>query len=104
MINNKVVTRDAREIKILADRLAAMANIKKYNSNQRDEGTTLAHALSDIEHSCTVLNNHLIPLMFENSLTDEKMCEVLLEIGEELRHIVYHISDSEFYKYLVNEE
>ena len=30
----------------------------------------------------------------------EEILDALLEIGEEFRHILYHINDPKFYKYL----
>ena len=103
MSNLSLLDRKSSEIKYLADSIFNIENVKKYCSDQHDEATTLAHAVVDIEKSCSILLNNSIPKLFDKTLSTEKKYDLLLDIGEELRHILYHINDSRFYNYLTEE-
>ncbi|MGC4128049.1 MAG: hypothetical protein QM564_00505 [Bergeyella sp.] len=69
----------------------------KFNENQAD---TLANALIDIEESLNKIKEQ-IPLFYNKKLNEVEVEETLLDIGEELRHILYHIKDVKFYQYLL---
>ena len=77
---------------------------KRYpNPNQSPEADALANAFRDIEKSSTKVFEQLIPQFKNENLTGGEITEVLLEIGEEFRHILYHIQDPKFFKYLIDE-
>jgi hypothetical protein len=42
----------------------------------------------------------LFPRLLDESLAPEKLNDVLLAVGEELRHVLYHIRDPKFFSYL----
>ena len=37
-------------------------------------------------------------------MNSEQLNDVLLDIGEELRHVLYHIRDPKFFSYLYDQE
>jgi len=45
----------------------------------------------------------LLPKLLNEDLSPEELNEVLLDIGEELRHILYHIKDPRFFGYLTDD-
>ncbi len=65
-----------------------------------EEPWTLAGDLVDIEKSLLVLSNDLFPQLLKDGVNPQELKDVLLDIGEEFRHIAYHIGNSKFYKYL----
>ncbi|MBC7487906.1 MAG: hypothetical protein H7282_14280 [Cytophagaceae bacterium] len=71
----------------------------KYNTKEENQASTLAHALIDIEESIDVIKNK-IPQIYSNDLTKEEVDDLVLDIGEELRHVLYHIKDTKVYDYL----
>jgi hypothetical protein len=44
----------------------------------------------------------LLPRLLNDSLEPDELNEVLLDIGEELRHVLYHIRDPKFFGYLID--
>lgn len=41
-----------------------------------------------------------LPKLFSERLNEEQIDDLLHKIGEEIRHILYHIKDPKFYEYL----
>ena len=69
-------------------------------SGDEEEPWTLANDLVDVENSLLVLSNDLFPRLLKDSVNSQEIKEILLDIGEEFRHIAYHIGNNKFYKYL----
>ncbi len=61
---------------------------------------TIAHALSDLEDSFCVVVKELLPKLLDETKSAEELDELLLDVGEELRHILYHIKDTRYFGYL----
>lgn len=94
---------DIADISALAERLSRCESVRRLDENGEEEAWTLAHAFSDLEQSFqTVLQDHL-PRLTQDSLEPEEASDLLLDIGEELRHILYHVHDPKFYRYLRTE-
>lgn len=93
---------DAGDVKKLAERLNQCECVSKFDSEDEPESWRLAHSLADMEQSFREVLDNLLPTLCSASDNDE-IHEVLLDIGEELRHILYHINDPEFYRYLKEE-
>jgi glucose-6-phosphate-specific signal transduction histidine kinase len=68
------------------------------------EAWQIATALSDIRESTHRLFSDLVPRLLEASPTDEVADDLLNEIGEEYRHILYHILDTKLFDYIVPRE
>ncbi|MDP5210234.1 hypothetical protein [Microbulbifer sp. 2205BS26-8] len=66
----------------------------------KEEPWTLAGDLVDVEKSLLVLSNDLFPQLLRDGASSQELKETLLDIGEEFRHIAYHIGNSKFYQYL----
>lgn len=81
----------------LARKLAEVASVSKFGG---EEAGTLAHAFGDLEESFLRFLDDLLPRLVETDLTPDEIESVLLEIGEELRHVLYHVADPQFYAYL----
>ncbi len=93
----------SERLKILTQNLRKSEKINSFDSAEERESDTLAHSILDIEESCRTLLNHLFPKLESTSLSEEEINNLLLDIGEELRHISYHIKDPKFYEYLREE-
>ena len=90
----------ASDLKALAERLETCEQVRRYDTAAEKQAWTLAHNLIDLEGSFRAfLDNHLPKLKVEN-LSSEQINDLLLEIGEEFRHILYHIKDPAFFSYL----
>jgi len=86
-----------KSVTFLAKRFGELEITERGNE---EEPWTLAGDLVDVEKSLLVLSNDLFPKLLESSTKPQDVKEILLDIGEEFRHIAYHIGNSEFYKYL----
>ena len=95
---------DMSSLKSLARRLAGVGKVKELSDNEHDEAWVLAHAFSDMEEASSKLFGELLPQLMSEKVNSEEAYDLLLDIGEELRHILYHIRDPRFYRYLDSSE
>ena len=95
-----LVLKDQTAVKRLAERLSQCPEVTKYDQGEEKEAGVLAHSFGDLEESFRVFLNEQLPRLVDEQTTAAELCEVLLEIGEEFRHILYHIQDPKFYQYL----
>jgi len=72
----------------------------KYSTNEEDQADTLANSFIDIEESLKKIIMEEIPKMYTCDLSKEEVDDLILSIGEELRHLLYHIQDTKVYDYL----
>jgi hypothetical protein len=88
---------DAEARAKLARKLAGAAAVSRYGD---EEAWTLAHAFGDLEESFLQFLDDLLPRLLKDDLTAEEIESLLLDVGEEFRHILYHLADPQFYAYL----
>lgn len=101
-MSEKRLLEDVESWEFLAKRLATCAKVTQYDTDQRREAATMAHAFADLEESFRVfLDQHLPKLLQKKDMTPDEVTEVLLEICDEFRHIMYHVKDPKFYAYLL---
>jgi hypothetical protein len=74
--------------------------VTRYDRSSEKEAETLAHAFLDLEQSFHKFTDELLPRLESNGVTKVDIADLLLEIGEEFRHILYHIGDPHYYRYL----
>lgn len=91
---------DPARINELARALASYECVSRFNHGAEVEGGTLAHGFSDLEKSFRKFTSELLPKLVEGNLSEREACDLLIVIGEEFRHIHYHLRDSRFYSYL----
>lgn len=89
----------------LKDRLAAvlakLPSVRQFDLPDEPQAWTMVYSLTDIEESCAVLLDTLLPKLLKQN-SPKQAEETLWEIGEELRHILYHIRDMRYFESLVN--
>lgn len=88
------------EINRLAQILVALKSVNRFDTNEEIEGGTLAHAFSDLETAFRRFLLDLLPRLTAENVSEADATKVLHEIGEEFRHIDYHLHDPKFYEYL----
>ena len=103
-VNNQQKIITARAAKELADRLANIPSVSQFDLADEPQGSTIAHALSDIANSSSALLNDLLPKLLDRTKSADELDDLLLDIGEELRHILYHIKDTRYYGYLFGDD
>jgi len=94
---------DAVALKALAECLSTSAAVTKFDEGEEREAWMLAHAFGDLEESFRKFLEDQLPRLTEGQLDSLQIRDLLLEIGEEFRHILYHIRDPKFYRYLSDE-
>ena len=90
----------AVELKALAERLNRCEQVTRYDTATEKQGWALAHSLLDLAESFRTFLDEQLPRLREDRLSCDETYDVLLAIGEEFRHILYHVRDPEFYAYL----
>lgn len=87
------------KLRNITTNLEKCERVTRYSSPEENQSDTLANAFIDIEES--ILNILLLlPKFYNEELKSEEADDLILEIGEELRHLLYHINDTEVYNYL----
>lgn len=66
----------------------------------QEEPETLAHAFSDLEISLRKFLHEQLPRLADPSMQGEPLEDLLLDIREEFRHILYHVHDPQFFRVL----
>jgi hypothetical protein len=89
-----------QKLEIIAQNLRKSEKVNLNDNGEELEAYTIAHALLDIEKSANVLSNNFIPKLLDNEITENELNEILIDIGDVFRHIIYHIKDSKYYDYL----
>lgn len=102
-MKNTLILKDMKNVAILAQHLSLCPKVTRYNKGEEKQAWTIAHAFRDIEESFHKIFDVEIPILMDNSKDPNELYQTLLDIGEELRHIIYHIKDVELFKYLENE-
>lgn len=87
-------------LKRLAEALSRCPAVTKFDTDQDKEAWTLAHSLVDLEGSFREVIETLIPKLMRALDEPTEVEDVLHEIGEEFRHILYHLRDPRFFRYL----
>jgi len=89
----------SEEIKLLQLLYKTLKDNKKvaqFDSEGEPGSWRLAHSLSEIERSCSTFYNKLLPKLKKTN-KQEDIEKILHEIGEEFRHLLYHIEDSKLF-------
>jgi hypothetical protein len=92
---NELLLQKREQIDNLRERLASCPALVRFSS---EEAWTLVHAFSDLEESLRVFLDEQLPKLADPSVQGEQLEDLLLDIREEFRHILYHIHDPEFFR------
>ncbi len=76
------------------------SKVNSFDTGEIREAAGIALGLLDMEESFLVIMNKFIPILASENITEEIVDETLFNIGEELRHILYHINDMRYYAYI----
>jgi hypothetical protein len=79
----------------LGDRLSACPMVKQYGA---EEPGALVLAFSDLESSMRVFLDEQLPKLADPTVKGEALEDLLMDIREEFRHILYHLHDPEFFR------
>lgn len=96
-MNEKPVLSSVEDIKSLAKRLSRIPEVRQLDQPDEPQSWTIAFTLSELEESFRRFLQELLPRLQQDSLTPKELHAVLIEIGDEFRHILYHLNDSESY-------
>jgi hypothetical protein len=96
---------ESADRKALIRRLQRSEQISRYDDEAQnwDEASVIVHAFTDLEESFRTFLDKLLPALMVEGLTDEELLNRLGDIGDEFRHILYHINDPKFYGYLTSQ-
>ena len=92
---NELLLQKPEPVDNLRERLASCKMVARLGP---DEAGTLVHAFSDLEESLRVFLDEQLPKLTDPAVQGEQLEDLLLDIREEFRHILYHIHDPEFFR------
>jgi len=90
------------ELKLLSDVLRRSRKVASFDRQGEEASDTVAYALLDIRESCDKIYKTHLPALETQGISSEDIDNIMLEIGWELEHILYHIKDSRYYAYLLS--
>ena len=93
----QLVLQQKAAIADLTERLTNCPLITRYGP---EEVGTIVHALSDLEGSLHTFLDDQLPKLADPSARGDVLEDLLLEVREEVRHILYHLRDPEFFRQL----
>jgi hypothetical protein len=98
-MSSDLVFQSEPQMRALASRLAECPDVVKWDSEESHEAWNLAYALGEIEKQCATLVNELFPKLSttQPASCDETM-DLLFDIGDTLRFILYEVKESKFYQ------
>lgn len=70
-------------------------------SSPKEAAWEMAIGLADIQESAAKLFQELVPALMRTSPETVEAEDLLHEVGEEYRHILYHISNTEYFRYVI---
>ena len=89
----------AEQLRALAERLDQCEQVRRFDSPSEKQAWALAHSLLDLAESFNAFLDDQLPRL-QDPISCDELHDVLMDIGEEFRHILYHIQDTHFYAYL----
>ena len=89
----------AQKLMAITENIRKIRRITSHNDGNENEVQALSHGLVDIEEAIKGMGN-LINELYASVLPEQEVEEILIDIGDHLRHIVYHVRDTKYYEYL----
>jgi hypothetical protein len=94
---SQLLLQDREAIAELTKRLSDCPLVTRYGPGEPE---TLVHAFSDLEESLHEFLDVQLPKLADPSLQGEALEALLMDVREEVRHILYHLRDPEFFRIL----
>ena len=94
------VLSDPKIVVALGHRLSTCDQVTRNDEGDHKEAWELAYGLADLEESFERIMSTWLPKLIRSDATDDELVDALHDIGEEFRHILYHIKASRYYDYL----
>jgi hypothetical protein len=93
------ISKEVSEVKQLAEKLQQYECVSKFDCLSESEAWRLAYSIFEMKESFRNLLDIHLPALHDVD-SEEAAQDALLDVGEELRHILYHMKDSKFFAYL----
>ena len=87
-------------MKPLVEKLKKCKSVSKFDTTDEPEAWRIVNSLSDLEEAFEEVTRVLLPRLVNTESINEAE-DTLHDIGEELRHILYHIKDPKYFSYLL---
>jgi hypothetical protein len=85
----------------LERRLFSVPEVARFDSPDEPQSHTITHALAGWESSFTTVLDDLLPRLVADDTPTEELNDILQQVGDEPRHILYHVHDAKYFDYLV---
>lgn len=85
----------------LEQRLSKIPEIAQFDKPAEPQGHTLTHALAGWEDSFSRFLTELLPKLLNEKATNHELIDTVHDIGDELRHVLYHVHDVKYFRYLL---
>ena len=101
MNDESVIKRYGVRYKELAERLSQYPQVSRYDSETNREAWTLAHSFLDLAESFQRFLSEQLPALEQRATTPERTIEILQDIGDEFRHIEYHLRQPQYFRHFL---
>lgn len=93
-------TDNIEKIKAISERLAWIQRVRQCDSEDEPQAWTLASAFLELDKSFRAFVDVQLPRLLADTAEVTDVENTLHDIGEEFRHILYHIKDLKYYEYI----
>jgi hypothetical protein len=87
-------------MKDLVERLERCPQIAKLSDQSHNEASTIAHSLSDLADTSDGYLK-ILPSLVDTSLQGDELIRRLIEVVNQLQHMLYHLGDPRFFRDLL---
>jgi hypothetical protein len=95
---NKII-KAPEDVKKLAERLAKLPEVTRFDEGDHSEAGALADSLSNLEGSFREFLDEILPKLATSE--GEELYDQVLETAENFRHVLYHILEQQkFFRYV----
>jgi hypothetical protein len=89
---------------LLQHELEKLAPLQAVSDSEHNEVASVVHGLLDIDEAMVAFRGLLASSARNlSALSEEQAVEWLQRLGQELQHILYHISDMRYFRYLIDD-
>ncbi|MFI5247680.1 MAG: hypothetical protein ACHQWV_03910 [Nitrospirales bacterium] len=104
LFKRNTVFKSVEDVKQLAEKLSQCPKVAHSGENLKAEAWGLADSIAQVEGSMREFLEDHLPKLKQENLSPSDTFDLLLDIGGEFRHILYHVLEQQsFYRYLVPE-
>lgn len=80
-------------------KISLLKKVSELSGDGHDEAESIANLMIDCREALIEIDDLLQRFSAKSDLTEEDIENLIVECGDQLRHIMYHVGDCRYYSY-----